>query len=205
MRKGTTALGNIEFLKWCEQARVYVDWNLLFGFPGERLEDYERTWELASLITHLKAPSSAGRIRMDRFSENFVHAEAPRLRQRAAVEAVRVRVPVRAVGTLADLVYYFDSDLRTPIDDQGYLRRIAEHVSGWKRRNDSLLARRADGSLVIHDSRPAGLARQIVLTGVRKDIYEYLRHEEDARADRGVASREPGRWRRHEEAAPADG
>ena len=204
MRKGTTALRNIEFLKQCRQAGVYVDWNLLFGFPGERVEDYAGTLNLASLITHLDAPSSVGEIRLDRFSPNFEQADARGFTNVRPWSLFKYVYPFDR-ETLMDLVYYFDCGRRDVFDDHGYLRRIAEHVSGWKRRNDSLLARRADGSLVIHDSRPAGLARQIVLTGVRKDIYEYLRHEEDARADRGVASREPGRWRRHEEAAPADG
>ena len=75
MRKGTTALKNVEFLRWCEAAGVYVDWNLLFGFPGETTEDYADALRTAELVTHLKPPSSIGRIRLDRFSDNFDRGE----------------------------------------------------------------------------------------------------------------------------------
>ena len=56
MRKGATSLRNVEFLKRCRRAGVHVDWNMLFGFPGERLEDYKNSFDMASLITHLQAP-----------------------------------------------------------------------------------------------------------------------------------------------------
>jgi len=172
MRKGTTALRNVEFLKHCRQAGVYVDWNLLFGFPGERVEDYERSLELASLITHLDAPSSVGEIRLDRFSPNFEQAEARGFMNVRPWSLFRYVYPFDR-ETLMDLVYYFDCERREALDDHGYLRRIAEHVAGWKHRHDRLFAQRVDGSLVVHDSRPAGLARQTVLKGVRRDIYEY--------------------------------
>ena len=40
MRKGVTALQNIQLLKWCRQYGVTVAWNLLYGFPGETAADY---------------------------------------------------------------------------------------------------------------------------------------------------------------------
>jgi ribosomal peptide maturation radical SAM protein 1 len=172
MRKGTTALHNVEFLKQCRQAGVDVDWNLLFGFPGEQVEDYERSLDLASLITHLDAPSSVGEIRLDRFSPNFEQAEARGFTNVRPWGLFKYVYPFDR-ETLMDLVYYFDCERREGFDDRDYLRRIAEHVSGWKGRHDHLLAQRAGGSLVIDDSRPAGLARQTVLRGIRKDVYEF--------------------------------
>ena len=35
MRKGVTAIQNIQMLKWCREYGVDVAWNLLYGFPGE--------------------------------------------------------------------------------------------------------------------------------------------------------------------------
>ena len=204
MRKGTTALRNIEFLKQCRQAGVYVDWNLLFGFPGERVEDYARSLDLASLITHLDAPSSVGEIRLDRFSPNFEQAEARGFTNVRPWRLFKYVYPFDR-DALMDLVYYFDCDRREDFDDHDHLRRLAEHVAGWKQRNDRLLAQRADGSIVIHDSRPAGLARQTLLRGIRRDIYEVLRHKKNAGADRSVARGEPGRQGRHEQASRAAG
>ena len=42
MRKGTTALQNIRFLKWCAELKIHPDWNIIFGFPGEDMAEYER-------------------------------------------------------------------------------------------------------------------------------------------------------------------
>jgi hypothetical protein len=159
-------------LKQCKQAGVYVDWNMLFGFPGERVEDYERTLDLASLITHLQAPSSVGEIRLDRFSPNFEQAEQLGFANVRPWSLFRYVYPFDR-ATLMDLVYYFDCDRREAFDDHGYMGRIVEHVSGWRRRNDHLVAQRVNGSLVIHDSRPVGAARPTMLKGVHGDVYEY--------------------------------
>jgi radical SAM superfamily enzyme YgiQ (UPF0313 family) len=40
MRKGTTALQNIQLLKWCREFGIRPEWNVLYGFPGEDPEDY---------------------------------------------------------------------------------------------------------------------------------------------------------------------
>src|SRR5262249_20093691 len=53
MGKGSNALINLQTLKWCMEKGVFVDWNLLYGFPGEVPHDYERNLELARVATHL--------------------------------------------------------------------------------------------------------------------------------------------------------
>ncbi len=200
MRKGTSALRNVEFLKQCRQAGVYVDWNLLFGFPGEEAEDYESVLELASLITHVDAPSSVGRIRLDRFSPNFERAEELGFTNVRPWSLFKYVYPFDT-QTLMDLVYYFDCERAEAVDDRGCLSRLAECVSGWKRRDDRLLAERVNGSIVIHDSRPAGVAGQTVLKGIEADIYEYcdtrrtVAHVEAwlaERGDRNGGTKSPG-------------
>ena len=42
MAKGVTELQNIQLLKWCMEFGVSVDWNFLYGFPGERDEELEQ-------------------------------------------------------------------------------------------------------------------------------------------------------------------
>ena len=42
MRKGVTGLQNIRLLKWCAEIGVTLSWNVLYGFPGEAPEEYER-------------------------------------------------------------------------------------------------------------------------------------------------------------------
>jgi len=68
MRKGTTAIRNIELLKWCKEYDVKPYWNLLYGFPGETADDYAETTAFLPAIWHLDPPTGCGPIRMDRFS-----------------------------------------------------------------------------------------------------------------------------------------
>ena len=71
MRKGSTEIMNLSFLKWAHYYGINVAWNVLYGFPGERGEDYARQVDLMSRIPHLPPPGDHGRIRMDRFSPYF--------------------------------------------------------------------------------------------------------------------------------------
>ena len=68
MRKGTTFLQNLALLKWCREYGVAVEWNVLYGFPGESVDDYVAMAGLFDRITHLPPPTGFGRIRLDRFS-----------------------------------------------------------------------------------------------------------------------------------------
>ncbi|MCG8458490.1 MAG: RiPP maturation radical SAM C-methyltransferase, partial [Holophagales bacterium] len=71
MRKGETALQNLEVLKWCREIGLQPLWNLLWGFPGEPPEAYRRMAELVPRLSHLTPPQSAQFIRLDRFSPGY--------------------------------------------------------------------------------------------------------------------------------------
>ena len=64
MRKGVTALQNIQLLKWCKELGVQPGWNLIWGFPGEPPDEYVRMARLVPLLTHLRPPYGSGMIRL---------------------------------------------------------------------------------------------------------------------------------------------
>jgi ribosomal peptide maturation radical SAM protein 1 len=76
MRKGTTGIQNVRLLKWAHHYGMKLGWNLLFGFPGERAEDYENQLATLKLIPHLPPPTAGGRIWLERFSPYFLDAQA---------------------------------------------------------------------------------------------------------------------------------
>ena len=76
IKKGTTAIINVRFLKWAHHYGISVVWNLLHGIPGERAEDYENQLSILRLITHLPPPSSLPCIAVMRFSPYHFDAEA---------------------------------------------------------------------------------------------------------------------------------
>jgi len=68
MDKGVTARQNIALLRYARAAGVEMNWNLLFGFPGDRAEEYEATLALLPLLRHLQPPTDLCRLSIDRFS-----------------------------------------------------------------------------------------------------------------------------------------
>lgn len=173
MRKGVSALQNIQLLKWCAELGVSVNWNLLWGFPGEEPGEYARMAELVPLLTHLPAPVGACDIRMDRFSPNFADAE------RLGFEDVRPLAPYRylypglADGALANLAYYFSFRYRVPQHVAEYVRPLVRAVKAWRRQQgkSGLLAVDVGGRLWVWDLRPAARQPLEVLEGEDRALY----------------------------------
>lgn len=67
MRKGTTLLQNLQLLKWCEELKIVVSWNLLFGLPDEPVEEYGQVAKLFTRLSHLPPPSGGGNVQLARF------------------------------------------------------------------------------------------------------------------------------------------
>ncbi len=71
MRKGITGPQNLVLLRTCRSLGIGVGWNYLFGFPGERLEDYEDALVLIPKIEHLDPPTGCNGLQIDRYSPYF--------------------------------------------------------------------------------------------------------------------------------------
>lgn len=75
MRRGTTALQNIQLLKWCATYGIRVGWSYLYGFPGEDEAELEDLAPMLEALTHLEPPVGAGTLHLDRFSPYFTAPE----------------------------------------------------------------------------------------------------------------------------------
>ena len=175
MRKGSTALGNIQLLKWCREYEVSADWNLLYGFPGETKRDYEQMLRLLEAIRFLAPPTACGPVRMDRFSPYF---ESPGQYGMTHVQPMKVYkhlypFPEESVRQIA---YYFDYDYTPEADPRGAAEEVRRFVAEWQRepeRGCLTAIERDDGSLVLLDTRSDRLMPEVVLTGMEKTAYEY--------------------------------
>lgn len=171
MRKGSTALMNVQTLKWCKEYGVTCDWNLIYGFPGEHPADYGGSVELARVLTHLDRPTGCGPIRLDRFSPNYDHSEKMGFRNVRPLKWYRYLYPF-SDSDLNEVAYYFDFDYADPIDDGGHLPALHDAVMGWKGTPAQLYAVPRGDDVVIHDTRPVATAPQIVLNGIERKILE---------------------------------
>ena len=76
MRKGTSAFGNIRFLKACARYPISLDWNLLIGSPGEPESTCQKYLKDIPLVLHLPPPTGVYPIGYVRYSHYFEQAES---------------------------------------------------------------------------------------------------------------------------------
>jgi ribosomal peptide maturation radical SAM protein 1 len=172
MRKGTTALANVQLLKWCREFGIKCNWNLIYGFPGEDVKDYEEMVELMAGLHHLKPPDGCGPIRVDRFSPFFMTPAAFGL---SNVRPDRSYAYVYDLdeAALANLAYYFEHDYADGRDLSTYSVALHEAVAAWEAAaGESRLFYRDDGqTLTVEDSRPGAEAPVLRLAGVERALY----------------------------------
>jgi ribosomal peptide maturation radical SAM protein 1 len=140
MRKGADMLQSVRVLKWGHYYGIKVAWNLLTGFPGETVEDYDRQAELIPKLLHLPPPAGGGRIWMERFSPYFTDADFPveNLEPWAAYRYVypEDRVDVRKIA------YFFDYEMGDVVTDEQLVpMRKAVHtwMESWRKPRPPIL------------------------------------------------------------------
>ncbi len=177
MGKGIKGLQNIQLLKWCKEFGVQPSWNVLWGFPGEPPEEYERMAELIPLLIHLPPPESNGKIRLDRFSPNFEYADRFGFVNVNPYPAYHYVYPFKS-NVLSNLAYYFTYDYREPQDVESYTRSVAEQVKIWEESYESsdLFSVDVGADLLIWDLRPQALQSLTVLNGLQKALYVFCDH-----------------------------
>ncbi|HEV2722346.1 MAG TPA: RiPP maturation radical SAM C-methyltransferase [Thermoanaerobaculia bacterium] len=172
MRKGVTALQNIQLIKWCTELGVLAQWNVLVGFPGEPPEEYERMTKMLPLLSHLQPQQYFIGIRMDRFSPNFFDAERLGFTNLRPFEAYQhvYQLPPEAVHNMA---CFFNFDYRQPQDVDGYALPLRAACAQWQADHPrSALFFVDDGEhLAIWDLRPVARHLLTILSGLDRRLY----------------------------------
>jgi magnesium-protoporphyrin IX monomethyl ester (oxidative) cyclase len=75
MRKGHTAIDAIKILKWGAENGITITWNMIYGFPGETVEHYEKMPDLMRSLTHLSPPFHIVPLSLRRSAVYFDNAE----------------------------------------------------------------------------------------------------------------------------------
>lgn len=158
MDKGVSAAQNIALLRWCRELGIRAVWNVLFGFPGEDLEDFPRIHALLQKLAHLNAPGVCAPIRMDRYSPNFERWREKGFLEVRPLPSYRHVYPLDEDG-LRDLAYFFE--YRHAHSDR--VLELARDIIGfgreWRQRcgagtNGTFAVRRhLDGGWILVDTR----------------------------------------------------
>lgn len=130
MRKGISAHQNIALLRGCAAIGMLVQWNIIYGFPGETQEDYERTVALAPLLEHLQPPGSSHEIMIDRYSPFFNEPEELGI---GPIRPFPAYAPLYPRGAaIEDIAYHFEADYSTAILGNAELRgRLDAAMEQW--------------------------------------------------------------------------
>lgn len=175
MRKGTTALRNIQLLKWCREYGVIAEWNILYGFPGETREDYAAMLRLLPAIRFLRPPCAVGPIRLDRFSPYFDAPAEFGLTDVRPIESYHYLYPL-GDRVLHRLAYYFDFDYEPGRDPTGYAAEVIAYANAWQEHPEpGALAWTVNrgGELVLIDTRSDAVIPGLILAGLERAAYDY--------------------------------
>jgi ribosomal peptide maturation radical SAM protein 1 len=177
MRKGVRAVQNINLLRWARYYDIHVDWNILWGFPGETEADYSEQEAAIPHLLHLQPPASAGRVWLERFSPLFAEHEKFRIR-RVPERSYRYIYPGHA--DLERIAYFFDYELDDGLPAAAYagVRREVEDWSlAWRAGRQPVLKYWSAPSFVqIYDERREGQGGTYTFEGTLADLYLACSH-----------------------------
>lgn len=178
MKKGNTALMNVQLLKWGREFGIQVLWNFLVGMPGESLEWYSETLEWLPLTVHLQPPTGMRFIRYDRFSPYHEQPQNYGLKL-VPNKAYTYIYPVSS-ETLEDLAYFFEEQTQKDFQEpEKYLEHQAleAYLNEWKslffaEQPPTLRVVEDDGKqMTILDTRPCATSEEHILQGVSYWVY----------------------------------
>lgn len=180
MHKGNRAIMHIELLKNCLQLGIRCCWNMIYGFPEEKLAWYEEMNDYLPLITHFQPPNFLLRLRYDRFSAYHEHQEQYGLTLVAAPAYTYIYPDIP--GFPENIAYFFeDKDNSRPLSAHSYpyavYARLGEFIDSWNQGfwgpgRDYLVARQCGGQLEIIDLRACAVSSLHILTGAVKAVHE---------------------------------
>jgi len=173
MRKGVTALQNVQLLKWGREQGVTPYWNLLWGFPDEEPAEYARMARLVPLLTHLAPPSGVSGLRLDRFSPGFDDADRLGFLDVAPMPSYAAVYPLPP-ERLANLAYSFAFTRRGAGRPGEYVAPLLRAVARWKREADAsaLFSVPAGDALFVFDLRAAAKRPLTLLRGVARAVHD---------------------------------
>ncbi len=154
MKKGITARQNLLALRNALSLGIYVDWFLLWGFPGEKISDYEEVLRILPLISHLQPPR---RLLPVLFTPFCYYFERPQEYKMTRLRPWAVYDMIFPGWTNIDkIAYYHTAEYPSEAhENPGLIRGIAKEIEAWKEawKKSKLFMTFVAGCYIIYDSR----------------------------------------------------
>lgn len=174
VRKGVTALQNIRLLKWGAELGVDVVWNVIYGIPGEPVEEYPRMAALVPRLVHL-APPVLCLLALERFSPYHRDPAAHGLEILGPGGGRNRHIyPGADDATLRELAHTFRYRRTAGPSPERYIGPLREAIDAWIARwaaGATLRHARGPGFLVITDRRHGERGATYTLEEPEASIY----------------------------------
>lgn len=172
MDKGVDGTSNVQTLRSIEDHHMTAFWNYLYGFPGERDEDYHSVLDQVRALVHLQPPSGAARIVMERYSPYFERPELGFVRREPLSFYQQAYDLPRE--ELFDLAYYFDCDRAGIGDDLS--AELDKAMEAWQRDypSSTLIVEDTDTGLIVDDRRQGWAERRHTFAGWQAEAYRIV-------------------------------
>jgi ribosomal peptide maturation radical SAM protein 1 len=154
MNKGVTAKQNLLFLRNTRALGIHTTWVLLWGFPYDKVEYYEKTLKILPLIRHFQPPAALVHLMIYRSSSYFENQKQYNIRNLRPWAAYNLIYPDWA--DVHKLACSFIGDYPCEAhQNPEIIREIANEVSLWRKKwnHSTLFMKYFMGAYVIYDNR----------------------------------------------------
>jgi ribosomal peptide maturation radical SAM protein 1 len=158
MRKGISAIQNVQLLKWCKELGITPIWNLITRFPGEDPSAYQRQADLIPHLLHLGPPSGVSALRIDRFSPYHSTAESFGIYNIRSCPSYSYIYPGWPQEELDKIAYFFVGDYPNRNLAEIYTARFRNCVRLWmtNAKETTLFQVPAGDQVIVFDLRDSG-------------------------------------------------
>jgi len=136
MDKGVSAIQNIQTLLLGQGNGITVHYNILFDFPGDKSEEYERMLQVVPLLYHLDPPTTRSEVQVTRFAP--LHSSPHRFGLPKPVHDPRYQIifshtyAERIHFNYDDYAYYFDRAFYNSIQLQRLYILLCLQLDHWR-------------------------------------------------------------------------
>lgn len=180
MDKGVSSIKNVQLLKWGYLERITIHYNILWGFPGETVEEYQALVAALPKLYHLIPPVSRSGVVVTRFAPLQVDPARFRISRRPVHHSLYdVMFSDKFLDetgfSLDDYCYYFERPYEFDPGLNELYSQLVHQTNHWKAQHQTrdvhLSYERTPTGFVFDDSRFAD-ARQFPISGMAAKIYE---------------------------------
>lgn len=131
MQKGTLARQNLLILRNGRSINMFLDWNIIWGLPGDTLQDYQEILALLPLIRHLQPPNNFTPLLLMRFSPYLLQQHAHLVTQTRPWTVFEDIYPAGVqIENLA--TYYTGRYSSGALENPAVMQEIARQIDIWR-------------------------------------------------------------------------